>query len=98
MREKSATRSDETGYAATVRCRCGRSWPRESAASAERAFSCLHGNVAEKELHLIQFSTRCMAQLRARTPQIIGRYNPLWLLKNSHPPEKTEIRPRQDAL
>ena len=42
--------------------------------AAEIAFSCLHGNVPEKELDLIQFSTRCMAQLRARTPQIMGRY------------------------
>jgi hypothetical protein len=40
----------------------------------EIAFSCQHGNVAEKELDLIQFSTRCMTQLRARTPQIMGRY------------------------
>ena len=30
--------------------------------------------MSEKELNLIQFSTRCMAQLRARTPQIMGRY------------------------
>jgi len=29
--------------------------------AAEIAFSCLHGNMAEKELDLIQFSTRCMA-------------------------------------
>jgi len=35
------------------------------ALAAEIAFSCLHGNVAEKELDLIQFSTRCMAQLLA---------------------------------
>ena len=42
--------------------------------AAEIAFSCLHGNVPEKELDLIQFSTRCVAQLRARTPQIMGRY------------------------
>jgi hypothetical protein len=40
----------------------------------EITFSCLHGNVAEKELDLIQFSTRCVAQLRARTPQIMERY------------------------
>ena len=42
--------------------------------AAEIPFSCLHGNVPEKELDLIQFPTRCMTQLRARTPQIIGRY------------------------
>ena len=42
--------------------------------AAEIAFSCLHGNVPEKELDLIQFSTRCMAQIRARTPQIMRRY------------------------
>ena len=42
--------------------------------AAEIAFSCLHGNVPEKELDLIQFSTRCMAELRARTPQIMRRY------------------------
>src|SRR3974390_2337999 len=41
--------------------------------SAEIAFSCLHGNVPEKELNLVQFSARCVAQLRARTPQIMGR-------------------------
>ena len=29
--------------------------------AAEIAFGCLHGDVAEKELDLIQFSTRCMA-------------------------------------
>ena len=33
--------------------------------AAEIAFSCLHGNVTEKELDLVQFSTRSMAQLRA---------------------------------
>jgi len=33
--------------------------------AAEIAFSCLYGNVPEKESDLIQFSTRCMAQLRA---------------------------------
>jgi len=33
--------------------------------AAEIAFGCLHGDVAEKELNLIQLSTRCMAQLRA---------------------------------
>ena len=42
--------------------------------AAEIAFSCLHGDVPEKELDLLQFSTRCMAQLRARTPQIMGCY------------------------
>ena len=42
--------------------------------AAEIAFSCLHGNVPEKELNLVQFSARCVAQLRARTPQIMGRY------------------------
>jgi len=42
--------------------------------AAEIAFSCLHGNVAEKELDLIQFSTRCVAQLRARMPQIMRRH------------------------
>jgi hypothetical protein len=36
--------------------------------AAEIAFRCLRGNVPEKELDLIQFSTTCMAQLRARTP------------------------------
>ena len=42
--------------------------------AAEIPFCCLHGNVPEKELDLIQFSTRSMAQLRARTPQIMRRY------------------------
>jgi hypothetical protein len=42
--------------------------------AAEIVFSCLHGNMPEKELDLIQFSTRCMAQLRARTPKIVRRY------------------------
>ena len=42
--------------------------------TAEIAFSCLYGNVPEKELDLIQFSTRYMAQFRARTSQIMGRY------------------------
>jgi hypothetical protein len=42
--------------------------------AAEIAFSCLHGNVTEQELDLFQFSTRSMAQLRARTPQIMRRY------------------------
>jgi hypothetical protein len=42
--------------------------------AAEIAFSCLHGNATEKELNLFQFSTRSMAQLRARTPQIMRRY------------------------
>jgi hypothetical protein len=35
----------------------------------EITLGCLDGDVPEKELDLIQFSTRCMAQLRARTPQ-----------------------------
>ena len=39
--------------------------------AAKIAFSCLHGNVPEKESDLIQFSTRCVAQLRARTSQIM---------------------------
>ena len=42
--------------------------------AAEIAFSCLHRNMAEKELNLIQLSARCMAQLRSRTPQIMWRY------------------------
>ena len=42
--------------------------------AAEIAFSCLHGNVPKKELNLVQFSTRCMAQPRARTPQVMRRY------------------------
>ena len=42
--------------------------------AAEIAFRCLHGNVTEKELDLFQFSTRSMAQLRARTSQIVRRY------------------------
>jgi hypothetical protein len=41
---------------------------------AKIAFGCLDGNVSEKELDLIQFSTRCMAQFRARTPQIVWCY------------------------
>src|SRR3974390_3188021 len=39
--------------------------------AAKIAFGCLHGNVTEKKLDLIQLSARCMAQLRARTPQIM---------------------------
>ena len=42
--------------------------------AAEIALSCLHGNMPKKELNLVQFSTRYMAQLRARTPQIMRRY------------------------
>jgi len=49
--------------------------------AAEMALSCLHGNVAKKKLDLIQFSTRCMAQLRARTPQIMRRH----LRKSEYP-------------
>ena len=41
--------------------------------AAEIAFGCLNGGMSEKELNLVQFSTRCMAQLRARTPQIMRR-------------------------
>jgi len=37
-------------------------------------FGCLDGDMSEKELNLVQFSTRCMAQLRARTPQVMRRY------------------------
>lgn len=36
-------------------------------------FGCLHGYVPEKELNLVQFSAGCMAQLRARAPQIVRR-------------------------
>jgi len=43
--------------------------------AAEIVFSCLHGNVPEKELDLIQLSTRCMAQLRARPPEIMRRHS-----------------------
>jgi hypothetical protein len=39
--------------------------------AAEIAFSCLHGDVPEKELDLIQFSTRSMTLLGTRTPQIM---------------------------
>ena len=42
--------------------------------ASEITLGCLHGDVPEKELDLIQFSTRCMAQLRARTPQVMRRY------------------------
>ena len=42
--------------------------------AAKIAFGCLHGNVTEKKLDLIQLSARCMAQLRARTPQIMRRH------------------------
>ena len=40
----------------------------------EIAFSRLHGNVPEKKLDLFQLSARSVAQLRARTPQIMRRY------------------------
>ena len=43
--------------------------------AAEIVFSCLDGNVPEKELDLIQLSTRCMAQLRARPPEIMRRHS-----------------------
>ena len=42
--------------------------------AAEIAFSGLDGNVPEKKLDLFQLSARSMAQLRARTPQIMRRY------------------------
>lgn len=41
--------------------------------TAQIELSRLHGNVTEKELNLFQFSTRSMAKLRARTPQIVRR-------------------------
>src|SRR4051812_48482550 len=41
--------------------------------AAEVAFGCLHGNVAQKELNPVQFSSRCMAKLSARTPEIMRR-------------------------
>jgi len=78
----SATRSDETGalrlwFDADVVVH-GSANP---LLAAEMALSCLHGNVAKKKLDLIQFSTRCMAQLRARTPQIMRRH----LRKSEYP-------------
>ena len=39
----------------------------------EITFGCLHRNVSEKKLNLVQFSAGCMAQLRARTPEIMRR-------------------------
>src|ERR1035441_10590976 len=42
--------------------------------AAEIALSCLHGDVPEKELDLVQFSTRSMTQLGTRTPQIMRCY------------------------
>ena len=42
--------------------------------AAKIAFGCLHGDVTEKELDLLQLSTRSVAQLRAGTPQIMRRY------------------------
>ena len=64
----------KTGAVATVRCRCVVHGSANPLLAAEIAFRCLHGNVAEKELDLIQFSARCMAQLRTRTPQIMRRH------------------------
>ncbi len=75
MSEKSATRPHETGAA---RLRFDADLVVHGTANpllaSEIAFSCLLRNMAEKELDLIRFSTRCMAQLRARTPQIMERY------------------------
>jgi len=42
--------------------------------AAEIAFSGLDGNGPEKKLNQFQLSARSMAQLRARTPQIMRRY------------------------
>ena len=42
--------------------------------ASEAAFGCLHRDMPEKELNLVQLSARGMAQLRARTPQIMRRY------------------------
>lgn len=42
--------------------------------AAEIAFSCLHGDVPEKELDLIQFSTRSTTQRGTRTSQIMRCY------------------------
>ena len=42
--------------------------------AAEITFSCLHRDVSEKELYLVQFSARSMTQLSARTPQIVWCY------------------------
>ena len=36
-------------------------------------FGCLHGLMPEKELSLLQFPAGCMAQFRARAPQIVRR-------------------------
>ena len=70
----SATRSDETGAAAMVRCRCGRSRLRESAACSRDSVQLSARETWPRRNWMVQFSTRCMAQLRARTPQIMWRY------------------------
>lgn len=41
--------------------------------AAQVSFGCLHGHMPEEELNLLQFSAGCMAQLRARAPQIMRR-------------------------
>ena len=73
--EKSATRSNGNGRR---RLRFDADVVVDSSANpllaAEIAFGCLHGDVAEKELNLFQRSTRSVAQLGARTPQIMRRY------------------------
>ena len=42
--------------------------------AAKIALGRLHGDMSEKELDLLQFSTRGVAQLRARTPEIMRCY------------------------
>jgi len=41
--------------------------------AAEIPFGCLHGNVAQKELNLLQFAACGMAQLCARAAKIMWR-------------------------
>jgi len=40
--------------------------------AAEIAFCRLHGRVPQQKLDLLQFTTACVAQLRAGPPQVVG--------------------------
>jgi len=54
-----------------VRCRGDHSPPLESAACSRDTVGCLHGNVAQKELNLLQFAACGMAQLCTRAAKIM---------------------------
>ena len=74
MSEKSATRFDETSARLRFYADLVVHGSANPLFAAEVAFGCLHRNVSGKKLNLVQLSARGMAQLRARTPQIMRRY------------------------